>query len=97
MTEWISVKDRFPEIDGYGFDDGEGISDPVLVFYTCTNDDQRANEKYRFKGIAHWYVQKEKNKWTLCEPLLWDCLPVAHEDLLNVTHWMPLPETPNEL
>ncbi len=60
MSEWISVKDRLPEIDGIYLiikETGMGYSDKVAV---C---------EYGFKyGF----------------------------DRVGVTHWMPLPEPPNE-
>lgn len=90
MSEWVNVKDRLPELDTEGFDEGGGISDPVLILYTCKDDDT----KCIYRRVGHLYRCEEENIWTLSECLTWDILPEDHENNLEVTHWMLLPEPP---
>jgi len=64
MSEWISVKDRLPDID---------LS--VLVY-----------NGQSIEVMAYWYDEDEKPNFM--NP------PAPPCDF--VTHWMPLPEPPNE-
>lgn len=66
--EWISVKDRLPEIKRYG------TSDIVLAF-----------DKKHGKCFALRYKTREGIKW-FC----------SGTELVDITHWMPLPESPEE-
>lgn len=68
MTEWISVKDRLPE-----------VFDEVLVYYNgFIAVAWRETEKIK-NGIVGWH---------------WNLQKYYPESLVNVTHWMPLPEPP---
>ena len=66
--EWISVKDRLPEIKRYG------TSDIVLAF-----------DKKHGKCFALRYKTREGIKW-FC----------SGTELVDITHWMPLPESPED-
>ena len=90
MNKWISVKDRLPELYTEGFDEGEGISNCVLILYTCKDD----YTKCRYRRVGYLFRCKEENIWNLSECLTWDVLPEGHENNLEVTHWMPLPDAP---
>lgn len=90
MSKWISVKDRFPEVDNYGFDEGEGISDSVLISYRCKDDVSGTI----YRRVGHFFKSTDGDLWTLSECLTYDCLPRNHEELIEVSHWMPLPDHP---
>jgi len=90
MSEWISVKDRLPEV-------GElGMSDRVLVAvedveYTpksLPNGHMDFDEKllgYKVSSIAVWVVDGYQQYWMNID------LP---DNSVKITHWMPLPEAP---
>jgi hypothetical protein len=92
MSEWISVDDNIPHLDGYGMDEGEGISDCVLMLYSCNDD----NSGMIYRRVGHCLKLDGKIVWSLAECLTWNSFPKDHENILNVTHWMPLPEIPND-
>lgn len=82
MNEWISVKDKFPE--DYEFvlvaALGKGTGEP------CSISIGRFNS-----GIPLWQLLKKyPNNACACGDLIWDMQEKG------VTHWMPLPEPPNE-
>lgn len=88
---WISVKDKLPEVDNFGLEEGEGISDNVLIIYSCKDDP--SNIKYC--RVGHFFISNEGSEWALSEGLTWNHYLIDHSKLLDVTHWMPLPEPPN--
>lgn len=93
-SKWVKCSDRMPEIDNDGFDEGDGISDTVLMYYTCKDDD--SDSRMTYIRVGHYLISEGEETWTIAECLTWDCLPRDHEKNITVTHWMPLPEAPNE-
>lgn len=81
MTEWISVKDRLP--DPYVF---------VLVFEFIKDQPSPMSiarwERDRWNGLGDQEDGSEYNAFWI--DLFWGI------DWANITHWMPLPEAPNE-
>lgn len=68
MTEWISVKDRLPE-----------VFDEVIVYFNGSISIAWRETEKRKRGIVGWH---------------WDSQMSYPESLVNVTHWMPLPNPP---
>lgn len=81
MSEWISVKDRLPELPNAN---GTFFSEYVLVFADCNGSVGCAIGFYAHNAPfqADYWVG-----WMGLTPL-WKC---------TVTHWMPLPEPPKEV
>ena len=46
--------------------------------------------------IVVCWCDPENNKWLLCEPYILESENNLDVLIKNVTHWMPLPEPPNE-
>ena len=67
MAEWISVKDRLPEKDGYY----------LVVTYGVISIEEFSKEKLAWLGYD------------------WDNAEVY--EMIGITHWMPLPEPPEEV
>lgn len=80
MTEWISVKDRLPDNDVY-----------VLIFSTKTLFGGAQNAIY--VGCYEGKKCYKPDEWIIrCE-----CSGYEFDhDHPFVTHWMPLPEKPND-
>ena len=70
--EWISVKDRLPELDTW------------VLAYSTKNDLIACS----FRTIGNHF------------PIIWNLLSsgcgCCDSDLGDVTHWMPLPDKPNQ-
>lgn len=89
MSEWISVKDRLPELVNEEWnDEGESWYESDYVLALCLN---RGQQQY---ALAQCAVEDGRVTWdgattddTLIEYRDADC---------HVTHWMPLPELPKE-
>ena len=81
MGEWISVKDKLPDKDG-NYLCCWGEHKGIAICSFAKN--LRKVDKYDFKGKnrAGWYDYD--SEW-------------GYGEMCNVTHWMPLPELPNEL
>jgi hypothetical protein len=75
MTEWISVKDKLPE-----------LGSRVLAY---------GNDSDREFGITTVdyvkYSREQSPSWAMVSSGCGCC-----DSCLNVSHWMPLPEAPNE-
>jgi hypothetical protein len=87
MSEWISVKDRLPEPTDnsvYKF------SDAVLICVKGTQDQYVATLWTSPHSSQEWEVMSVYRSDT-CE----SC--TDRLDFNQVTHWMPLPEPPEEL
>ena len=84
--QWISVKDRLPE-----------VNTDVLVKVSkgwVESDDNGNNPKpltYDFYSVMSLYYENNQHVWDT-RPVT-DACPLKWED---VTHWMPLPEAPKE-
>lgn len=85
MTEWISVKDRLPKIDC-----SIEVSNCVLMCYKVRNDPSCMT----YRRVGHYMEIEGIKSWGLAECLAWDYLPMDADDLIEVTHWMPIPEPP---
>lgn len=88
---WIKAEDRLPPLDPSGMDEGDGISDPLIICYTCKDDPYHI-----YRRIGHCTKIEGKIKWGVSELFTWDILPQNNEELITVTHWMPLPNVPKE-
>jgi len=84
--EWISVKDRLPEENQIVF----GITPQ------CTNNEIMVFEYQYIDGA----IDENGNEtsgwvWANCYGDI-TCFAPEWDDDYEVTHWMPLPESPNE-
>ena len=70
MSDWISVKDRLPE-----------VFDEVIVYFNGFISIAWRETEKRKNGIVGWHLDSQMS---------------YPESLVNVTHWMPLPEPPNK-
>lgn len=70
--EWISVKDKLPEVDV-----------PVLIAYKGYNTGEVHND-----GVA---AVDQNGTWGW-----WDGGYAEETVVVEVTHWMPLPESPKD-
>lgn len=80
MSNWISVEDRLPEIDYQN----------VLVF--CYGGNIQTTKFHSDRFIFKWekancYTRKSFGKYS-------GHFMLCHESGYKVTHWMPLPATP---
>lgn len=81
VMEWISVKDKLPEpvLDSVGNELG-------TIVIVCDNG---------LVDVAIYYkntLWDKQNYWIVAAT---SCSDYGSDELLNVTHWMPLPEAPN--
>jgi hypothetical protein len=80
MTKWISVKDRMPE-----------PYDSVLVYSNChLNKDCCWHVAFYSDGNDEWLIQLDYPENSFKEKNL------GAVSISLVTHWMPLPEPPEE-
>lgn len=85
MNKWISVKERLPEHD-----------EKILVYakkgqVVCIFVDTiEMNKQLRAKGYPEEQWDINKKPYSFCSQ------EISGNVLNNVTHWMPLPERPNE-
>lgn len=88
MSEWISVKDRLPECDHVLEDEGmEWGESKEVVVYGITPDGVKAY------GIASYMTDPNDKDW-----FEWNGIVNNFDDAIHckITHWMPLPEPPQE-
>ena len=83
MNEWISVKDRMPEDDLP--EESKRCDIAVLV---CT-----AGRRSSVKKVTRTCYGYDKYMKTPVHTRRW----YWARDILHVTHWMPLPEPPEEV
>lgn len=91
MSNWISVKERLPDTDG------KNTHEYDVLCYVPSREGCRQSGYYLGKllGVPEddgsgnfWKVKTEASNWTL-----WGWSYFEHP---VVTHWMPLPEPPEE-
>lgn len=90
--EWISVKDRLPEIS-YFESDNESVpyeSHPVLVF---------SSEKPGIMCVAYLCQEQDEKKWSFGDFSWESYIPgdggnIAEIDFEVFSYWMPLPSPP---
>ena len=89
MNEWINVKDRLPdeykEVIIYG-----NLTFTVLNFETGTAKQKVEKKKQVISGFLE---DKENLEWI--KPVA-DCYKDCATEVVNVTHWQPLPKPPKE-
>lgn len=87
MSEWVSVKDRLPEADRDGLE--EGIEDVLIAYRRCC--ERCLNDSEQLYITVGYCMGGE---WMLGQPLSDDIFETEHSKQILVTHWMPLPEAP---
>lgn len=88
VPRWISVEERLPE--------GE---DPVLILVKETEHYGLNNEKskvYYCQYLAYWDDEEWYTTWCNGCRKISDTAKEPYADDYEVTHWMPLPEPPEE-
>ena len=83
MTQWISVKDRLPELKETMMQ-GHYESDWVLV--THKPNDSCMGAPSPWIAFMHRLPKRKKAEWTF----------MGDASIGKVTHWMMLPEPPND-
>lgn len=81
--EWISVKDKLPELTNE-FYDRKCSDDLLIAFHNDLNDEP---------DITIGYCREDK---TTIDGILWFDFIQNDGVYGDVTHWMPLPEPPKE-
>lgn len=81
MTKWISVKERLPEIGQH-----------VLGFTTKGFDyvDRHLEGERHIDHIICYMINNGENNWFI------EVLNKIAFELEDITHWMPLPEPPEQ-
>ena len=80
MSNWISVKDRLPEIDSTGRGWGDHrVSKSVRVLCACK---QKSGKVFVKEGYYELWDYSQNPDWKI------------PGTINSVTHWMPLPEPP---
>jgi hypothetical protein len=80
--KWISVKDKFPE------------EDVLVIVFSPTSQDTIQTGKYR--GHMDYYIVDDHVVDEVISLPSWDDNSCCHGRIKNVTHWMELPESPQE-
>lgn len=94
--EWISCKDRLPPMDGTRF---------IIYKPRCMREDKR--DDYSFVSVVFYRwddVINPEYSGDVCDSLELDCVQEpklltawSHKDIgMNFTHWMPLPQPPEQ-
>lgn len=78
-NNWISVKDRLPEIEAEKTTYGQTIKRSIRVLCACK---QKSGKVLVKEGYYEWFNWSEEPAWRI---------PGSID---SVTHWMPLPEPP---
>lgn len=80
MSKWISVNDKLPDKS----------FPPVLVYVPPYSD---KNEEYiGYVGLAYYVYSARGGYWAGTDGNLYGAIGIIH----SPTHWMPLPEKPEE-
>ena len=88
VPRWISVEERLPE--------GE---DPVLILVKETEHyglNKDKSKVYHCQYLAYWDDEEWYTTWCNGCRKISDTAKEPYEDDYEVTHWMPLPEPPEE-
>lgn len=87
MSEWISVKDRLPEVDE------EHMSVGVLVAQKNCPTPLLVNYVYNLNKYTNGEIDENRPGFVdlYCGEDYWD-----EYEVLDVTHWMVIPELPRE-
>lgn len=89
-SKWISVKDRLPELTR-SIDERSKLVLIYVAWWSDYEDEESNNQKeYRDIGVG-WLRWSAKEKRCFWEDAF---NPLKHREV--VTHWMPLPEPPEE-
>ena len=98
MCEWIPVSERLPELKTYQL--AENIDSPEDMTIVITIDDKGYVSPAQFVYEGMFWDDLE----TPAEPLVYgetlffaECLSYSNEIIDNITHWMPLPEPPEDV
>lgn len=90
--KWISVKKDIPDYRDFG------ISNNVFIKYNVICDKCGCNPIVQKTSSGYLKIHEEDGegcaRWFLSEPLDDNFLPEFY--LIEVTHWMSIPEMPNE-
>lgn len=106
MAEWISVKDRLPEVETEvliraqwrcGNDTHSTIATAFYEDGTVLED----NSRWNWSEIWEWGIYDEEKDGYKIPQGWWESSHYIHDDHYNnvddeVTHWMPLPRLPEE-
>lgn len=79
VQEWISVKDKLPEVVSIHKGYRSTVKKSIRVLCVCV---QKSGKTMVKEGYCEWYNDYPEPRWQI---------PGTID---NVTHWMPLPEPP---
>ena len=82
MSEWISVKDRLPELEG-----------DFIVFGKPYANKGHAIALACFQDDGEWVEADDTFGWVFLDKEIYAS---GFSELENVTHWQPLPEPPKD-
>ena len=105
MAEWISVKDRMPEVETAVliralWRCGDTIDSTIAIAFYEDGTVLENNSRWRWEEIWEWGEYDEEKDGYRIPKGWWECCQygeISNNDINDeVTHWMPIPEPPEE-
>lgn len=106
MSQWISVKDRMPEVETAvlirtQWRSGDTINSTITIAFYEDGTVLEDSSRWCWAEIWEWGIYDEEKDGYKIPQGWWESTHYIHDDYYNniddeVTHWMPLPRLPEE-